>query len=91
MRQPRIGDVSGAVLKDALAGKPAREIVERDDGFIRVVTYCTVGNRAAQAWFALSNLLDYPNTGVYAGSWAEWGFLADTPVETGASLRAHVS
>jgi SAM-dependent methyltransferase len=34
MRQPRIGDVWGAVLEDALAGKPAREIVERDDGFV---------------------------------------------------------
>lgn len=36
MRQPRIGDVWGAVLADALAGKPAREIVERDDGFVMV-------------------------------------------------------
>ena len=52
----------------------------------RVVTYCTVGNRAAQAWFALSNLLDYPDTGVYAGSWAEWGFLPDSPVERGELL-----
>jgi SAM-dependent methyltransferase len=36
MRQPRIGDVWGAVLEDALAGKPAREIAERDDGFVMV-------------------------------------------------------
>jgi thiosulfate/3-mercaptopyruvate sulfurtransferase len=41
----------------------------------RVVTYCTVGNRAAQAAFALRHLLDYPDVGVYVGSWAEWGFL----------------
>jgi thiosulfate/3-mercaptopyruvate sulfurtransferase len=47
----------------------------------RIVTYCTVGNRAAQAWFALSHRLDYPDTAVYAGSWAEWGFLQDSPIE----------
>lgn len=36
MAQPRIGDVYGAVLADALDGKPAKEIVERDDGFVMV-------------------------------------------------------
>lgn len=36
MAQPRIGDVWGAVLADALDGKPAKEIVERDDGFVMV-------------------------------------------------------
>jgi 2-polyprenyl-3-methyl-5-hydroxy-6-metoxy-1,4-benzoquinol methylase len=34
MGQPRIGDVWGAVLADALDGKRAKEIVERDDGFV---------------------------------------------------------
>jgi thiosulfate/3-mercaptopyruvate sulfurtransferase len=47
----------------------------------RVITYCTIGNRAGMAWFALSRLLDYPDVGVYYGSWAEWGKLEGTPVE----------
>ena len=47
----------------------------------RVVTYCTIGNRASQAWYALSRLLDYPDTGVYHGSWAEWGTHPNAPIE----------
>ena len=47
----------------------------------RVVSYCTVGNRASQAWYALSHLLRYPDAGVYHGSWAEWGTHVSTPVE----------
>jgi thiosulfate/3-mercaptopyruvate sulfurtransferase len=48
----------------------------------RVVSYCTIGNRAAQAWFVLTNLLEYPDAGIYYGSWAEWGMLAEAPVES---------
>ena len=47
----------------------------------QVITYCTIGNRASQAWFALKYLLDYPNVTVYYPSWVEWGRSSDTPVE----------
>ncbi len=47
-----------------------------------VIVYCTIGNRASEAWFALSYLLDYPDVRVYYGSWCEWGNASDTPVDT---------
>jgi thiosulfate/3-mercaptopyruvate sulfurtransferase len=46
-----------------------------------VIVYCTIGNRASEAWFALTHLLDYPDVRVYYGSWVEWGKANDTPVE----------
>jgi thiosulfate/3-mercaptopyruvate sulfurtransferase len=48
-----------------------------------VITYCTVGGRASQAWFVLTQVLGYRRVRVYDGSWAEWGRLAGVPVETG--------
>lgn len=43
--------------------------------------YCTIGGRAATAWFVLTHLLGRANVRVYDGSWAEWGRLSATPVE----------
>jgi thiosulfate/3-mercaptopyruvate sulfurtransferase len=50
-----------------------------------VITYCTIGGRATEAWFVLTHLLGFANVSVYAGSWANWGTAADTPIETGAN------
>jgi thiosulfate/3-mercaptopyruvate sulfurtransferase len=54
-----------------------------DDGG-EVITYCTIGGRASVAWFVLSELLGRRDVQVYDGSWAEWGFMPETPIETGA-------
>jgi thiosulfate/3-mercaptopyruvate sulfurtransferase len=49
----------------------------RDD----LITYCTIGGRAATAWFVLTYLLGRDHVRVYDGSWAEWGRATDTVIE----------
>ena len=45
-----------------------------------LITYCTIGGRAATAWFVLTYLLGREKVRVYDGSWAEWGRLPAVPV-----------
>ena len=51
------------------------------DGGHELITYCTIGGRAATAWFVLTHLLGRDPVRVYDGSWAEWGRSTDTAVE----------
>jgi thiosulfate/3-mercaptopyruvate sulfurtransferase len=46
-----------------------------------IVTYCVRGGLSTHVWFTLTQLLGYPNVREYDRSWAEWGNLADTPIE----------
>lgn len=48
-----------------------------------VVTYCRIGERSAHTWFALTQLLGYPDVRNYDGSWTEWGNLVGAPIEKG--------
>lgn len=46
-----------------------------------VITYCQTNVRGAHSYFAL-RLLGYDDVRPYEGSWAEWGNLDDTPIES---------
>ena len=50
------------------------------DGNGELITYCTIGGRAATAWFVLTYLLGRDHVRVYEGSWAEWGRSPTAPV-----------
>ena len=51
------------------------------DGSGELITYCTIGGRAATAWFVFSYLLGRDRVRVYDGSWAQWGRLPGAPAE----------
>ncbi len=48
-----------------------------------VIAYCRIGERSSHTWFALQELLGYPNVKNYDGSWTEYGSLVSAPVELG--------
>jgi thiosulfate/3-mercaptopyruvate sulfurtransferase len=49
-----------------------------------VIAYCRIGERSSHTWFALQELLGYPNVKNYDGSWTEYGSLVGVPVELGS-------
>jgi thiosulfate/3-mercaptopyruvate sulfurtransferase len=47
------------------------------------IAYCRIGERSSHTWFALQELLGYPEVKNYDGSWTEYGSLVGAPVEVG--------
>jgi thiosulfate/3-mercaptopyruvate sulfurtransferase len=88
----RAGHVPSAVhqpidglYRDDGSFRPAAELRQvfspavLDDGG-ELITYCTIGGRAATAWFVLTHLLGRDGVRVYDGSWAEWGRTPGAPM-----------
>jgi thiosulfate/3-mercaptopyruvate sulfurtransferase len=47
------------------------------------IAYCRIGERSSHTWFALTELLGYPEVKNYDGSWTEYGSLVGAPVAVG--------
>jgi thiosulfate/3-mercaptopyruvate sulfurtransferase len=45
------------------------------------IAYCRIGERSSHTWFALHELLGYPNVKNYDGSWTEYGSLVGVGIE----------
>lgn len=52
-----------------------------------VIVYCQSGVRSAHTHFVLSQLLNYPNVKNYDGSWVEWSWHKELPMESGPVLQ----
>lgn len=93
-RHRMVGRIPGAVhlpvtdLLDPATGQflaaPAlREVCARRgiDPEDQVTAYCGAGDLSALVWFALYELLGFPDVRCYAGGWAEYGSLTGVPTE----------
>ena len=74
------GFPKGVALPDELRALYEAEGISDDR---EIIAYCRIGERSSHTWFALQELLGYPNVKNYDGSWTEYGSLVGAPVEKG--------
>ncbi len=53
-----------------------------------IIVYCHSGVRSAHTTFVLRELLGYTNVRNYDGSWTEWSYFADLPIEADSTVNA---
>jgi thiosulfate/3-mercaptopyruvate sulfurtransferase len=53
----------------------------------QVIAYCRIGERSSHTWFALKELLGYPDVRNYDGSWTEWGSVIGAPIDNPSASR----
>ena len=54
----------------------------------KIITYCHSGVRSAHTTLVLLKILNYPNVVNYDGSWVEWSFNAENPIDTGGAISS---
>jgi 3-mercaptopyruvate sulfurtransferase SseA/sterol desaturase/sphingolipid hydroxylase (fatty acid hydroxylase superfamily) len=52
-----------------------------------IIVYCQSGARSAHTTFVLTQLLGYTNVRNYDGSWAEWSFHDELPIESDTPIE----
>jgi len=54
-----------------------------------IITYCQSGVRSAHTTFVLTQILGFTNVKNYDGSWIEWSYDNNLPIETGKPETSH--
>lgn len=52
----------------------------------KIIVYCHSGVRSSQTTFVLTQLLGYKDVKNYAGSWTEWSYFKELPIEKAAKF-----